>query len=601
MPQRLMRGVAVSPGVGVGPALVVRWEVPSVPERNIARGEVDAEIERLRDALEWSRERVRRVRERALERVGPDEARIFDAQLMMLQDEDLVAGVERLIRDNHFTAERAFAVKILEWRGLWMSRANTTLTERVADLTDVEIRVLGRLMDLPERDVLDARPDAPVVIVARDLTPSLTLQMDRSAVLAIVCEGGTRTSHAAILAHSLGIPAVMAVQGALERVSTGDRVVVDGWAGTVQVRPTPGEVQAVETRDRRRRGLDRELAAGAQQPAVTIDAVPVCVRANLDLPEELDGAVQSGADGIGLMRTEFLVVGRSRMPTEDEQAALYARIGAAFPGHDVVVRTFDIGGDKFPTAFRASADANPFLGWRAIRVCLDEPDIFRPQIRAILRAAAHARVKLMIPLVTSVEEVEQTRDLVEKEARSLRRAGAEAAASVPLGVMVETPAAAVLVDRLVEVADFLSVGSNDLTQYTLAVDRSNARLASRFDPHHPAVLRLLRDVAAVGAAAGREVSLCGEMASDPVSAFLLLGLGYRVLSVAAPSLPLVKWLVRDVAAGDAAAAAQAALAARTSGEGLAGLREALGARVDLRLLDPSAKLPPRGGRGTLHS
>ena len=261
MPQRLMRGVAVSPGVGVGPALVVRWEVPSVPERNIARGEVDAEIERLRDALEWSRERVRRVRERALERVGPDEARIFDAQLMMLQDEDLVAGVERLIRDNHFTAERAFAVKILEWRGLWMSRANTTLTERVADLTDVEIRVLGRLMDLPERDVLDARPDAPVVIVARDLTPSLTLQMDRSAVLAIVCEGGTRTSHAAILAHSLGIPAVMAVQGALERVSTGDRVVVDGWAGTVQVRPTPGEVQAVETRDRRRRGLDRELAA----------------------------------------------------------------------------------------------------------------------------------------------------------------------------------------------------------------------------------------------------------------------------------------------------------------------------------------------------
>jgi phosphotransferase system enzyme I (PtsI) len=357
----------------------------------------------------------------------------------------------------------------------------------------------------------------------------------------------------------------------------------------------------VEARDRRRRGLDRELAAGAQQPAVTADDVPICVRANLDLPEELDGAVQSGADGIGLMRTEFLVVGRNRMPTENEQAALYARVGAAFAGHDVVVRTYDIGGDKFPTAFRTPVDANPFLGWRAIRVCLDEPDIFRPQIRAILRAAAHARIKLMIPLVTSVEEVEQTRELVEKEARSLRRAGIEAAGSVPVGVMVETPAAVVLVDRLAEVADFLSVGSNDLTQYTLAVDRSNARLASRFDPQHPAVLRLLREVAAVGDAAGCEVSLCGEMASDPVSAFLLLGLGYRVLSVAAPSLPLVKWLVRGVALADAEAAAHAALAARTSAAVVAGLREALGARVDLRLLNPSAKLPGRGGRATLHS
>ncbi len=601
MPHRLLRGVGVSPGVAVGPALVVRWEVPQVPEGAVAPAEVGRELERLQEALAWARDRIERTRERALLRAGPDEARIFDAQLMMLQDEDLIGGVERLVRENYFTAERAFELKILEWRGLWSVQDNATLRERLADLTDVEVRVVGRLLGLPERDVLDARPESPVVIVARDLTPSLTLQMDRSAVLAIACEGGTRTSHAAILAHSLGIPAVMAAVGVLDLVDSGDRVVVDGWAGTVQVRPTATEVSAAETRDRRRREFDRELEAGAQEPSCTTDGERVRVRANLDLPEELEAAVRAGAEGVGLMRTEFLVVGRNRMPTEDEQAVLYRRIGEAFPGHDVVIRTYDIGGDKFPTAFRTPTEANPFLGCRAIRVCLDEPEIFRTQIRAILRAAAHAPLKLMIPRVTRIEEVEATRELVAKEARALRRAGAEAAESVPIGVMVETPAAAVLADRFAEVADFLSVGSNDLTQYTLAVDRSNARLASRFDPHHPAVLRLLRDVQAAGAAAGREVSLCGEMASDPVSAFLLLGLGYRVLSVASPSLPGVKWLVRNVTASAAADCAAGALQARTAEEAIACAREALTARIDLRLLDPSARLPARGRRGTLHS
>ncbi len=600
MPHRLLRGVAVSPGVAVGPALVVRWDVPPVPERTVPPEEVARELERLREALAWARERIERIRERALVRAGPDEARIFDAQLMMLLDVDLIGGVERLIRENRFAAERAFSLKVLEWRGLWSGQDNATLRDRLVDLADVELRVLGRLLGLPEQDVLDARPESPVIIVARDLTPSLTLQMDRAAVLGIACEGGTRTSHAAILAHSLGIPAVMAAEGVLELVASGDRLVVDGWAGTVQVRPTGAEVTAAEARDQRRREFDRELESGAGEPAATTDGVAMRIRANLDLPEELEAARRSGAEGVGLMRTEFLVVGRSRMPTEDEQAALYRRIGEAFGGHDVVIRTYDIGGDKFPTAFRTPPEANPFLGWRAIRVCLDEPEIFRTQIRAILRAAAHAPLKLMIPLVTRVEEVEATREIVEKEARALHRAGIEAAASVPVGVMVETPAAAVLADRFAEVADFLSVGSNDLTQYTLAVDRSNPRMAGRFDAHHPAVLRLLRDVQAAGAAAGREVSLCGEMASDPVSAYLLVGLGYRVLSVASPSLPVVKWLMRRISAAEAAACAGDALEARTAADAVACARAAVTARVDLRLLDPSARLPGRGRRGTLH-
>ena len=601
MPHRLIRGVGVSPGIAVGPALVVRWDVPHVPERTISSEDVPRELERLREGFERVRERVRRIGERAAERTGPEEARIFEAQLMMLEDQDLVVGVERLIRENHFTAERAVELKVLEWRSLWSAQGSAMLRERLADLADVEVRLLGQLMGLPDREVFDAEPDVPVVIVARDLSPSLTLQMDRSAVLAIACEQGTRTSHAAILAHSLGIPAVMGVPGLLERVESGDCVAVDGWAGTLLTRPTGAEVAAAEKRNRVRRELEVELVAGATLAAATTDGEPVSVRANLDLPEELEGAQRSGADGVGLMRTEFLVVGRSRMPDEEEQAALYSRVGQAFGGQEVVIRTFDIGGDKFPASFRAKNEANPFLGWRAIRVCLDEPEAFRPQIRAILRAAAHAPIKLMIPLVTGIEEVEATRELVEKEAKALRRAGIEAAPGVPVGIMVETPAAAVIADRLAEVSDFLSVGTNDLTQYTLAVDRSNARLASRFSPHHPAVLRLLRDIRLAAAAADCPVSVCGEMASEPVSAYLLLGLGYRVLSVAPPSLPLAKWLVRHVSAAEAAAAAVTVLASRTTAEASRRAHEALGERVDPGLLGPTVPLHGKKRRPSLRS
>ncbi len=587
MPHRTIRGTAVSAGVAVGPALVVRWEVPAVSDHAIRPEQVDGEIARLHDAIAWARERITAVRAHAAERAGPEEARIFDAQLMILEDEDLIGGVERLIRENHFSAERAFELKIIEWRGLWMTNGSTLLRDRLIDLTDVEIRVLTRLLGVDEPDVL-APADGPVILVARDLTPSLTVQLDREAVLAIACEQGTRTSHAAILAHSIGIPAVVGLHDVLDRVTTGEMVVLDGWTGTLQVEPQPADIEEAQRRDARRRALERDLVLAVDQPAVTRDGRALVLRANLDLPEELDQAVRHRAEGIGLMRTEFLVVGRGRMPTEDEQVQLYARIGKAFAGQDVVIRTFDLGGDKFPAGFRTTAEANPFLGWRAIRVCLDRPEVFRPQVRAILRAAAHAQLKLMIPLVTTVDEVEATRAIVAEEATALRTAGIEAAESVPVGVMVETPAAVFVADRLAEVADFLSVGTNDLVQYTLAVDRGNARLADRFTPHHPAILRALAQVRAAADAAGKEVSVCGGMASDPVSAFLLLGLGYRTLSVAAPSLPLIRWLVRRVDAGEAAACATALCAAGNAAAVTARARAALGRAVDLKLIEPDA-------------
>jgi phosphotransferase system enzyme I (PtsI) len=357
-------------------------------------------------------------------------------------------------------------------------------------------------------------------------------------------------------------------------------------------------VEAARRRDRQRRELERDLEAGSELPARSTDGVTVTVRANLDLPEELELALRHGAEGLGLVRTEFLVAGRSQMPTEDEQAELYRRVGAAFVPHPVVIRSFDLGGDKFPAPFRRTAEGNPMLGWRAIRVCLDQPEIFRPQIRAVLRAAAHAKLRLEIPLVTRLDEVLRTRALVEEEARALRKAGIEAAASVPLGVMVETPAAAIMADRLAEVCDFLSVGTNDLVQYTLAVDRGNARLAERFSAHHPSVLRLLRNIVRAARAAKCEVSVCGEMAADAISVYLLIGLGYRVLSGAAPSLPLVKWMIRQVSAKDAASCAEAALELPTTDEVSAFVRRSVGSVVDLRLLDPASPLPARKRRAS---
>lgn len=588
MSRRVIRGIAVSRGVAVGPALVVRWEVPEVSDHAIRADAVEGEVLRLREALAYAKAKLALVRASAEKRAGPEEARIFDAQLMILEDPELVSTAERLIRENHFSAARAFELKVLEWRGLWSSHGSPLLRERLIDLTDVEIRVLTRLLGVDEPDVLKGHDGVPVVLIARDLTPSITVQLDREAVLAIACEQGTRTSHAAILAHSIGIPAVVGLPDVLERVKTGETVVLDGWAGTLKVTPDAADVEEARSRDARYVGLQKDLDAAVDLPAETTDGQRVVLRANLDLPEELESARRGRAEGIGLMRTEFLVVGRGKMPSEDEQAALYLRVGEAFPKGTVVIRTFDLGGDKFPAGFRAQSEANPFLGWRAIRVCLDQPEVFRPQIRAILRAAARAPLKLMIPLVTRVEEVETTREWVREEGAALRAKGIEAAAEVPVGVMIETPAAVIMADRLAEVSDFLSVGTNDLVQYTLAVDRGNAKLAGRFTAHHPAILRSLVEVLKAGAKAKIEVSVCGEMASDPVSAFILLGMGYRVLSVAGPNLPLLRWLVRRVSAKDAAKSVKGLMEARRTADVTAAARAGIARLVDLKLVDPNA-------------
>ena len=377
----------------------------------------------------------------------------------------------------------------------------------------------------------------------------------------------------------------------MQRIEPGTMVVMDGTRGIVLLNPTAPEIAEAKARERRRRELASQLEEVVEQPAVTTDGVRIVLRGNVDLPDEIRAAQQHRAEGVGLLRTEFLITSHTALPTEDEQADYFRRVGEAFAREPVVIRTYDLGGDKLPGPFRVQAEGNPQLGWRAIRVCLDRPEIFRTQLRAALRAAAHADIQVMIPLVTLLDEVDRTRAMVSEEAANLTREGVEAAPSVPVGVMVETPAAAVMADRLAAVSDFLSVGTNDLTQYTLAVDRGNARLADRFNPHDPSVLRLLKLVADAARAAGKPASVCGEMASEPLLAFLLIGLGYETLSVAPPALPLVKWTVRQVGAARARAAAEQALAARTAAAVLDLARKALAEAVDLKLLDPDARLP----------
>ncbi|HEY6059247.1 MAG TPA: phosphoenolpyruvate--protein phosphotransferase [Gemmatimonadales bacterium] len=575
MSGRLLRGVGVSPGIAIGPALVVASSLPDVPHRVIPRSQVGKEVRRLRAAVRDVQRHVSEIKERAAQRAGPDEARIFDAQILMLEDEDFVGAIEDLIRENHLTAEKAFEFKALEQRDAWMSVGSARLKDRIVDLNGVMIRVVRHLMHLGNEDLEGLTQ--PSIVVAREVYPGLTVQLDRSLVIGIASEEGTRTSHAAILAHSMGMPAVMGIVGALGRITSGTMLLLDGTRGTVLLDPTPAELAEAKALGLRDQARGIELERGVSLPAVTTDGVRVALRGNVDLPEEIDAARAHGAEGVGLLRTEFFITGHTSLPSEEEQTRYFSRAGRAFPGHPVVIRSYDLGGDKFPAAFQAPYEANPFLGWRAIRVCLDHPDLFRGQIRAVLRAAADADIHLMIPLVTRLAEVQRTRELVAEEGTALAREGVRAAAMVPVGVMVETPAAAVLADRFAAESDFLSVGTNDLTQYTLVVDRGNARLAERFTPHDPSVLRLLKQIADAACAARKPASVCGEMASDPLSAFLLIGLGYETLSVAPPALPRIRWLVRQLSRGRAAAAAAAALEARTEVEVLEILRAGVAA------------------------
>ncbi len=558
--ERSLLGIPASPGIVIGPVHLLHWEVPSVPRRIIPEERIPSELERFHVALARAAERLRLVRMRAEHRTGPEEAAIFDVQLAILADGELVTQVETLIRRN-LAAETAVDLTMLEWREHFSTHKMPMMRERVSDLIDVQIRVLSILLGLPDHDPVELPPGTNAILVTHDLTPSLTIQLDRKAIAGIATDAGTGISHVAILARSLGLPAVVGLRDATTRLAGGQRVILDGSAGRLIASPTDAEVDSFLERARRAAAMEAELAsASAGGDSVTLDGVRMTLRVNVDLPEEAELAARSGAEGVGLMRTEFLVVGRAGMPDEEEQYRAYRRVVESFPGMPVVIRTYDLGGDKLPVG-GFPHEANPFLGWRAIRLCLDQPEFFRTQLRALLRAANHGDVRIMLPLVVTVDEVRQARALLEEAARELAAADVAHRTDVPLGVMIETPAAAVGADSMVDDVAFFSIGTNDLVQYTLAVDRGNANLAARFTPMHPSVLRLIKRTVDVGDAAGLEVCVCGEMASQPLMVLVLIGLGVRQLSVSPRAVSLVKRLVRAIRVDVATIAAEQAMAA----------------------------------------
>jgi phosphotransferase system enzyme I (PtsI) len=570
---RKLIGIPASPGIAVGPVHLLRWEIPEVPQRIIPDDAVPGEVARFHEALSRAKERLGQLRDRVEHSAGAQEAAIFDVQRSIIEDSELVTGVEGLIRQN-LGAEKAFEIVMFDWSQRFSRAAHPMLRERIGDLKDVEIRVLTLLLDLPDHDPVDLPKGSNAILVTHDLTPSLTVQLDRDTIAAIATDAGTRTSHVAILARSLGLPAIVGLRNATQELTGRETAILDGSTGLLAINPSHEDIEAYRERARQEEVAEVELRHLISLEAVTTDDVRITLRANVDLPEEAELAAKSGAEGVGLMRTEFLVMNRATMPDEDEQYRAYRRVVEAFGGRPVVIRTFDLGGDKLPVGGFPS-EPNPFLGWRAIRMCLDQPELFGVQLRALLRAAVHGDVHIMLPLIVTLDEVRLAREMLDEAARALEARGVEFRRDVPLGVMIETPAAAVSCDTFVNDVAFFSIGTNDLVQYTLAVDRGNANLATRFTPLHPAVLKLIQRTVDTAHEYDLDVAVCGEMASQPLMAFALIGLGVRQLSVAPRSVPLVKRIVRGISVAAAEEAASAALAAATAHEAEKALRRRL--------------------------
>ncbi len=575
-------GFPASEGIAAGKVRVLHWGMPKVPHRIVTESDVEHEVQRFHEARAWAKERLEQLRDSTEARLGRVEGRIFEPQILMLDDPEVVDGSVRYIRDTRLTAARAFEWRMLELQAQWTRTRHPMVLDRLNDLEDFQVRVLHRLLDLQDPGDLASLGDG-VIVVAENLTPSLVVQMDPGEIRGIATDLGTRTSHWVILARSLCLPAVVGLGDVRKVARDGQDAIIDGRIGRIVLDPDTHHHDVYRDRKLQIDVWEEEISVIAELESVTKDGQRVALRANLDLPGEATQAKLHGAEGVGLFRTEFLVVGRNAMPDEEEQYEAYRTVAEAFPSGGVVIRTFDIGGDKFPMFLQHSVEDNPFLGWRAIRVCLDQPELFRTQLRAILRASAHGDVRIMIPLVNDVAEIRQVREFIAEESDALRARGIAFNEGTKVGILVETPAAALDAVELSRHSDFFSIGTNDLVQYTLAVDRTNAKLASLYNPFHPSVVRQLHMVSRVAHSAGIEVSVCGELAANPLGAFLLLGLDITALSVTWPAIPEIKKVLREFRIEDARAAARTALEAPTSQDVTACLAEAVGEAVDLSI------------------
>ncbi len=562
-----LRGIPVSPGAALAPAFLFLEEAePAIPAYALESSEIPAEWARFLEAIAKARSEVTELRDRARAEAGDDQAAIFESHLLMLNDPDMMDRIERNLSASLRNIERVIIDIERDFTDKLSRAEDPSLRERAADIQDVSRRILGHLL-LRERSSLAGLP-GDVVVVARDLLPSDMISMDRERVKAVVTEVGGRTSHAAILARAFEIPAVLGVAGALSAARSGAILAVDGDRGLVLVDPDEATRERIVAERAAARERERELAALRDLPAVTRDGKRVFLKANIEVPDEAAGALSHGADGVGLFRSEFLFLRPGEAPGEEEQYQAYRRVIETMGGRPVTIRTLDVGGDKvLPSQGREDdAEKNPLLGWRAIRFCLSHADIFKTQLRAILRAAVHGETRIMFPMIATPWELEKARALLVEARAECRAKGQVVPDYIPVGIMIEIPSAALASDILAKRADFFSIGTNDLIQYTLAVDRGNQRLAYLNEPYNPAVLRLVSLTIENGRKAGIPVGMCGEMAADPAVAVLLLGLGLEEFSMSSASLPAVKRAIRSVGLAEAEAAARAVMGLSSSAE-----------------------------------
>jgi len=586
--QRIIKGTPVAPGLALGPVHVVRAAPDVIPTWTVPEEEVEREIVRLHHALDQTSDELKRRQRLVAQQSGEKEAGIFAVHRMVLSDPDSLKRVEATVREQRINAEAAVQQLIENLQRRLGKLEGASVRDFTADFSAPWEGVLDALMQ-GEREAMDATSEQ-VVLAAAELTPQVVTFLPRERILAIVTETGGRFSHGAVLARSFGLPCVVGLPNLLARLEQGLRVCVDGDKGAVQLRPEQADVDRFLERLERRRARQKALAIHADQPAITPDGHLLRVDCNIESLRDFDTFDLSHTDGVGLLRTEFLYMERPHFPSEEEQYRLYRRVLERMEGRVVTLRTLDIGNDKQLPYFKTPRENNPALGWRGIRISIEWQDLLRVQLRAALRASVHGKLRLLLPMVTAIEEIREVHRVFDDVRRQLTDQGFEIPVDVPVGMMIEVPSCVLQLETMIREVDFVSVGTNDLVQYLLAADRDNPFVAKLYDPQHPAVMLALRHVARVAAAAGKPSSVCGEMAGDYATAVLLMGMGYASVSVAPNFLDEVKYAVRQTRFSEAQALAEDAARAETSAavrSVLLELRERLHQRqVELNEADP---------------